>query len=67
MHDLFFPFYSVGIEPKVNTGTFDVAKVLIFSEKTQYFSKKFISDATVPVLQYLAVQTLLWGIDYTFL
>ncbi len=47
MHDLFFPFYSVGIEPIVNTGTFDVAKVLIFSETTKYFSKKFISDATV--------------------
>lgn len=27
MHDLFFPFYSVGIERKVNTGTFTSAKV----------------------------------------
>lgn len=31
MHDLFFPFYSVGIEPKVNTGTFGFAKIVIFS------------------------------------
>lgn len=27
MHDLFFPFYSVGIERKVNTGTFTSAKI----------------------------------------
>lgn len=27
MHDLFFPFYSVGIEHKVNTGTSIRAKV----------------------------------------
>ena len=27
MHDLFFPFYSVGIERKVNTGTFTTAKI----------------------------------------
>ncbi len=29
MHDLFFPFYSVGIERKVNTGTFTTANIYI--------------------------------------
>lgn len=29
MHDLNFPFYSVGIERKVNTGTFATANVYI--------------------------------------
>jgi hypothetical protein len=32
MHDLLFPFYSVGIEPKVNTGTFMLQMYLFFLE-----------------------------------
>ena len=32
MHDLFFPFYSVGNEPKVITGTFVLHKALIFPD-----------------------------------
>ncbi len=39
---LLFPFYSVSIESKVNTGTFDIAKILIFIKKS--FFKKLISD-----------------------
>ena len=35
MHDLFFPFYSVGIERKVNTGTFAAAKIYNVYETTK--------------------------------
>ena len=35
MHDLFFPFYSVGIERKVNTGTFTIAKIYNVYETTK--------------------------------
>ena len=35
MHDLFFPFYSVGIERKVNTGTFTSPKVYNTFETTK--------------------------------
>ena len=35
MHDLFFPFYSVGIERKVNTGTFTTAKIYTIYEITK--------------------------------
>ena len=35
MHDLFFPFYSVGIERKGNTGTFTRAKVYNTFETTK--------------------------------
>ena len=35
MHDLFFPFYSVGIERKVNTGTFTNAKIYNIYEITK--------------------------------
>ncbi len=35
MHDLFFPFYSVGIERKVNTGTFTTAKLYNIYEITK--------------------------------
>ena len=35
MHDLFFPFYSVGIERKVNTGTFKTAKIYNIYEITK--------------------------------
>ena len=35
MHDLFFPFYSVGIERKVNTGTFTTAKISNIYEITK--------------------------------
>ncbi len=30
MHDLFFPFYSVGNEPKVITGTFVLQRYSFF-------------------------------------
>lgn len=35
MHDLFFPFYSVGIEHKVNTGTFTTTKIYNIYEITK--------------------------------
>ena len=35
MHDLFFPFYSVGIERKVNTGTFTAVKLYNIYEITK--------------------------------
>ena len=35
MHDLFFPFYSVGIERKVNTCTFTTAKLYNIYEITK--------------------------------
>lgn len=35
MHDLFFPFYSVGIERKVNTDTFTAAKLYNIYEITK--------------------------------
>ena len=35
MHDLFFPFYSVGIERKVNIGTSTTAKLYNIYEITK--------------------------------
>ena len=35
MYDLFFPFYSVGIERKVNTGTPKTAKLYNIYEITK--------------------------------
>ena len=37
MHDLFSAFYSVGIERKVNTGTFTTANIYTVYYFTKYF------------------------------